>query len=224
MLPADEANRRYFRESYRTGKHGWEIEEPSRCALAFLKQVRRQVQAGTLLDIGCGEGRHCFAAWHLGFEVTGIDYEPMALERARHFALTKHAEDITLCKANVFSLPFPRSSFDVVLDYGCLHHQRKSDWTAYAASILRVLKPFSFYILSVFSPKFHFFRAHRRPWHIAYGAYRRCFTQQEISVLFGRQFEILAIEEVKGEGRGFWHVLMKRRSEGGAKQNDTRHN
>jgi SAM-dependent methyltransferase len=224
MLPADEANRQYFRESYRKREHGWETEEPSPYAVAFLQRVRRQVPAGTLLDIGCGEGRHCFAAWRLGFKVTGIDYEPLALERARHFAVVKHVDGIRFRKANVFSLPFPHSSFDVVLDYGCLHHQRKSDWTAYMASILRVLRPLGFYILSVFSPKFRLFRASRRPWHIAYGAYRRCFTPQEISALFGRYFEILAIAEEQGEGRGFWHVLMKRRTEGGTMPSTTRHN
>lgn len=224
MLLADEANRRYFREAYRKREHGWETEEPSPYAEAFLRRVRRQVPVGTLLDIGCGEGRHCLAARRLGFKVTGIDYEPLALERARHFAVVRHVGGIRFRKANVFSLPFLRSSFDVVLDYGCLHHQRKSDWTAYRASVLRVLKPHGFYILSVFSPKFCFFRASRRPWHIAFGAYRRCFTQQEISELFGPHFEIPAIVEEQGEGRGFWHVLMKRRGEEGAIPSTTRPN
>jgi len=213
MLPACEANRRYFREAYRAGKHGWETEDPSPCAVAFLKRVRKQVPAGSkLLDIGCGEGRHCLAASRLGFSVTGIDYEPYALKRARYLAMIKHVEGIRFRKANVYSLPFLPSSFDVVLDYGCLHHQRKSDWTDYRASVLRVLKPFGFYILSVFSPRFRFFQGRKRPWHIAYGAYRRCFTQQDISALFGRHFEILATAEEQGEGRGFWHVFMKRRS------------
>lgn len=211
MQSAQLANRLYFREAYRTGRHGWEAVEPSAHAVSFLKRVRRRVPKGAFLDVGCGEGRHCLAAWRLGFHVTGIDYEPLALARARRSARLAGAAAIGFRKANVFSLPFPHTSFDVVLDYGCLHHQKKSDWSAYKASILRVLKPRGFYILSVFSPAFRFFRHSGRPWHVACGAYRRCFTKQEIEVLFGRQFEFLAVIEERGEGRGFWHVLMRLR-------------
>ncbi len=212
MLSADKANRRYFREAYRTGKHGWEIEQPSTSAVAFLKLARKRFAGGKLLDIGCGEGRHSFAASHLGFKVTGIDYEALAVNRARQLARMRHVKGVRFQKANVFSLPFPTSSFDVVVDYGCLHHQRKSDWVAYRASVMRVLKPHGFYILSVFSPKFRFFRGQARPWHIANGAYRRCFTRHDIIKLLGRHFEILAMLEEKGDGRGFWHVLMEHSS------------
>jgi len=213
MLSAREANRRYFRQSYRTGEHGWAEEEPSRYALGFLKRLRNLVGCGRLLDVGCGEGRHAFAAAELGFNVTAIDYEPLALKRARQAAEVRYAKGIAFRKADVFRLPFADASFDVVLDYGCLHHQRKADWPAYRASILRVLKPQGYYVLSVFSPKFRLFRRSRRAWHIAYGAYRRCFTRREILELFGDDLETVKVIEEPGKGGGFWHSLMKRRAE-----------
>ena len=61
-LSAEEANRRYFQEAYRTGEHGWAANEPSPYAVRFLKKLRRRVTGGTLLDVGCGEGRHAIAA------------------------------------------------------------------------------------------------------------------------------------------------------------------
>ena len=213
MLRANEASRRYFREAYRTGVHGWHAQEPDPHTVALLKRVRGQVRRGRLLDVGCGEGRHCLAARRLGFRVTGIDREPLALKRARAFARARRAAGILFRKADLFSLPFPRSCFDVVLDCGCLHHQKKADWTAYRESILQALKPTGFFILSVFSPRFRFFLGTSRPWHIAHGAYRRCFTSMEIARLFERHFRILKIDEDRGEGRGFWHVLMQRRAE-----------
>ena len=210
MLTAYKANRRYFREAYRTGVHGWGVDAPSPEAVRFLKRLRRRALGGEVLDVGCGEGRHAIAAARLGFKVTGIDYEPRALERARRFARARHVRGVTFLRADVFRLPFARARFDVAIDYGCLHHQRKSDWPAYRSSILRVLKPEGFYVLSVFSPEFRFFRGSRRSWHITHGAYRRCFTRAGIAGLLGRDFDLLKLTPERGKGRGFWHVLARR--------------
>jgi SAM-dependent methyltransferase len=212
MLSAREANRRYFETAYRTGQHGWGVEEPSPYAVRFLKELHKRVPGGRLLDIGCGEGRHAIAARHLGFRVTAIDFEPLALRRGRRFAQAHGAAGIRFLQASALRLPFPASSFDIALDYGCLHHQRKADWPAYRASLLKVLQPESFYVLSVFSPKFRFFRDCGRPWHVAFGAYRRCFRRREIADLFGRDFEILEMAEERGGDAGFWHGLMARRA------------
>ena len=211
MHTASEVNRRYFREAYRTGVHGWDVEEPSPYAIRCLRRIRRSLSNGRLLDIGCGEGRNSFAAAMLGFKVTAIDFEPLALERARRFARLKHVQGVIFRQADALHLPFPDASFDVVLDYGCLHHQRKSDWLLYRANVLRVLREQGCYILSVFSPRFRLFKGSRRPWQLACGAYRRRFTPKDITGLFGKHFDLLNLTEEKGEGGGFWHVLMKRR-------------
>jgi len=210
-LPAEEANRRYFRDAYRTGKHGWAVEDPSPYAEKFLNRLKRIVPNGRLLDIGCGEGRHAIVASRLGFKVTAADYEPSALRRARRFTWKNGVRGIAFRVMNVLCLPAPGAAFDIVLDYGCLHHQKKSDWAAYKSSILRVLAPGGFYILSVFSPKFPLFRGRQRNWHIAQGAYRRFFTRRDIRALFSRDFEVLEIIEENGGRHGFWHVLFRRR-------------
>jgi ubiquinone/menaquinone biosynthesis C-methylase UbiE len=211
VLTAEEANRRYFEAAYRTGQHGWEVETPSPYAMRFLKRLTCLVPGGKLLDIGCGEGRHAIAAGQMGFQVTAVDFEPRALQRARRFAGLQGMKGIKFRRADVFRLPFRDAAFDVALDYGCLHHQRKSDWPAYRASVLRVLKPQGFYVLSVFSPAFRFFRGSRQPWHIAHGAYRRCFTSEDIARLFGSHFEVLEMAEQGGKDGGFWHVRMRKR-------------
>jgi SAM-dependent methyltransferase len=138
------------------------VETPALEAARVLKRLRRIVGRGRLLDVGCGEGRHAIAAAKMGFKVSGIDFEPRALERARRFARAKRARGIAFRQASVLRLPFAEASFDVVLDFGCLHHQKKSDWPTYRASILWVLAPGGFFVLSVFNRRFGLFGGTRR--------------------------------------------------------------
>ena len=159
MFSANEANRQYFRDAYRTGEHGWAVHEPSPYAVDFLHQLSSVTPNGAMLDVGCGEGRHSIAAARTGFRVVGIDYEPLALRRARSFAKAHGIKGITFRVADVLDMSFGDACFDVVLDYGCLHHQRKTDWPRYKAGILRVLKSRGYYVLSVFSPRFRFSEA-----------------------------------------------------------------
>jgi len=212
MKRADELNRAYFREAYRTGVHGWGVLEASPYAVRLLEYVRERAAGGALLDLGCGEGRHSFAAARLGFRVTGVDYEPGALQRARKIGRETGAPPAEFRRADARKLSFPAGSFDVVLDYGCLHHQPKSAWPGYKKSLLRVLKPGGYYILSTFSPRFRMFKGAKRPWHIAQGSYRRCFTQDELARLFAPEFEMATATEQTGKDGGFHHCLLRRES------------
>jgi SAM-dependent methyltransferase len=145
------------------------------------------------------------------FAVTAVDYEPLALARARRLARRRGAPAIDFRRADALRLPFARARFDIVLDYGCLHHQTKADWPAYKANLLRVLRPGGFYLLSVFSRRFFLFRGRRRPWHLAHGAYRRRFTAGDLLDLFGREFQVLDLTQ-QARGRcGAWYALMRRR-------------
>lgn len=213
MPSAEKANRRYFRRAYGSGVHGWAADDPSPHAVAFLQRLARLLPGGRLLDVGCGEGRHAIAAARLGFRVTAVDYEPLALKRAKRFARKRGVAGIRFRGADALDLPFPAAAFDVVLDYGCLHHQRKADWPRYRGGIVRVLKPRGFYVLSVFGPGFALFHGSRRCWHIALGAYRRYFRRQDLTGLFGGAFEIVELRHEKQ--RSFWHALMQSRPRGG---------
>jgi len=213
MRSAYEQNRRYFRRAYETGCHGWESSEPSPYVARNLSIVARKTTGRRLLDIGCGEGRHCVLAARMGFEPTGVDYEPVAIRRARANARGAGlARRIRWLAADILALPFRSGTFDVVVDYGCLHHQKKSDWPRYRAAILAALRPDGYFLLSVFSPEFRTYGPQERSWHLAHGAYRRFFTAEDIRRIFRQDFEFLRLEEERGDSRGFWHVLMRRRA------------
>ncbi len=100
----------------------------------------------------------------------------------------------------------------VVLDHGMFHHLRKSDSEQYQTNIDAVLKPRGYYILEVFSTGHRGYGTiPRSHWHIKAGAYRRFFTRDDIEGLWGEAFDILALEEKRGEVAGDWHALMRRK-------------
>ena len=202
-------DRAYFREAYQTGVHGWPTVEPSPYVVRFLRRVYGSDATGYALDLGCGEGRHARFAADLGFHVVGVDFEASAVRRAIAFSQDRAREGLHFVVADVLHLPFHGAPFEVVIDYGCLHHQRKRNWPLYLHSVLHCLKPRGVFLLSVFSPKFRMFCNRRRQWHVVGGAYRRCFTREQVEQLFGATFSIL--ETVEDDEIGFWHFLMRRR-------------
>lgn len=213
MRSAAEQNRQYFHEAYETGLHGW-AAEPSPPVARNLARVAQTPGPRRLLDLGCGEGRHCLAAARLGFAPVGVDYEPGAIRRAQARAREAGLQALVrFLVADILALPFKAQAFDVLLDYGCLHHQRKADWNRYLAALRWVLKPGGHLLLSTFSTNFRAYGLQDRPWHLAHGAYRRFFTADALQALFAGEFEFLSLEEEAGERSGMWHALLRRRTE-----------
>lgn len=107
-----------------------------------------------VLDLGCGEGRHCHAlAWHHPHcLVTGIDLNPHDLHTARtrgdHFFGEQNlTANIVYCCANGATLPFKNASFDAVICSEVLEHIEQ--YSLFLAEINRIIKPGGLFLASV---------------------------------------------------------------------------
>jgi len=204
----------YFREAYRRGEHGWPVEGPEPRIAAALRQLQPRLPGGLVLDLGCGEGRHAFCAAERGFRVIGVDYESLAVERARALAV-KHpgvGDRVAFQVADLFALPFRPSTFDVVIDYGCFHHVRRGDTGRYIDRVLSLLRPGGYFLLSCFSTKFkhHPGERRRRDWLVHRGHYDRFFRKGDFDRIFGGWCDVLKIQEERNGLLGFYHVVMRK--------------
>jgi SAM-dependent methyltransferase len=91
-----------------------------------------------VLDVACGNGNAALAAARRFCQVTGVDYVPELLERARERVQAEGLE-ATFQEADAEDLPFPDNSFDVVLSTcGAMF---APDQERTAAELLRVCRP-----------------------------------------------------------------------------------
>jgi SAM-dependent methyltransferase len=91
-----------------------------------------------VLDIACGSGTVALVAARRYCAVTGIDYVPALIKRARQRAAAEGFE-VDFRVADAQALPFPDASFDVVLSvYGV---QFAPDQARAASELLRVCRP-----------------------------------------------------------------------------------
>src|SRR5262245_1465307 len=91
-----------------------------------------------VLDVATGSGNAAIAAARLGCHVTGLDYVPALLERARERAAAERL-DIDFREGDAEALPFEEASFDAVLSvFGSMF---APDHTRTAAEIGRVCRP-----------------------------------------------------------------------------------
>lgn len=99
---------------------------------AFFDQVPH-VPGGRLLDIGCGVGRFGHAAYHVGWDVTGIDVSPLAINIGQKFA------PFPLRVSTVEQLIAEGGQFDVVTAFEVLEHL--SDPLEFLGGAQRLLRP-----------------------------------------------------------------------------------
>ncbi|MCL6589297.1 MAG: class I SAM-dependent methyltransferase [Firmicutes bacterium] len=100
----------------RLAEYGVPSAHPGGMALTKRLLDRETITAGmTVLDLGCGTGRaSIYLGRHYPCKIIAVDNNPRMIERAgRMFA--EYGLEIPLFRADAMELPFPNSSFDLVL-------------------------------------------------------------------------------------------------------------
>lgn len=110
------------------------------------------IEPGRAVDLGCGVGEEALYLAENGFDVTGIDISPTAINMAHRLASSKgipvrfEVDDLT-------DLEEDYGTFDVLVDIGTLNDIDQTDRNAYVQTVRSLSHPGSRFILFGFESK-----------------------------------------------------------------------
>jgi tellurite methyltransferase len=111
----------------------------------FDQLLRRRIAPGMrVLDAGCGSGRNLVYLLRSGYEVFGVDADPMAIQVVRQLAarLAPHLPPDNFRVEAIEQITFPEGFADVVLSSAVLHFAHDDEqFTAMVRGTWKVLKP-----------------------------------------------------------------------------------
>ena len=136
----------FFNAAYR-GSPPWDIGRPQK---EFVELVQRGEITGSVLDIGCGTGEHALFFAQAGYDVTGIDSAPLAIQKAQEKAAGRGL-GVKFCVLNALELSRIERKFDTVTDSGLFHTLSDKDRPVFVDNLTAVLPPGGHYFMLCFS-------------------------------------------------------------------------
>jgi len=186
----------------RDRRPGWDTRRP---ASELSKVVEGgSVPAGRAVVLGCGSGTNAVYLARKGFEVTGIDVAPTALNQAQQQA-EKAGVKVRWLLADVLAVP-ELKPFDFIFDRGCYHGVRRHDAAGYAKTVRRLSRGGTFCLILAGNAN--------EARH--YGPPR--VKEAEIRADFSAEFDFRWLRETRfdtmvpgGKGPLAWSILLRRK-------------
>lgn len=138
---------------YRLGFTPWEeVGEPG------LEQIGRLLAReglgdppyGKALDIGCGRGAHTLRLARLGWQVTGVDFVPQAIKKARQRAAAEGLDARFVTGDATTMSSVVGDGYRFLVDVGCFHLLNGEQQAAYARQATAVAEPDAVFLLFAF--------------------------------------------------------------------------
>ena len=182
-------DRDLFQQMYQ-GQAPWDIgrPQPAIVRLAEAGKIR-----GSVLDVGCGTGENVLYLAGQGHESWGLDFVPVAIQRAKAKA-AQRGIDAHFLVGNALELDRLGRQFDTVIDCGLFHTFTDEERPTFVKGLSEVLPSGGLVYILCFSDEEPGTEGPRR------------ITQQEIRGSFRKgwqvkQIEPIRFESVQGQGR-----------------------
>jgi len=138
-------------------------EEQNQAEATFMISALRLQPGARILDVPCGPGRHSIAFAKAGFQVTGIDFNPDAIEHARRSAAENGvAAEFAVADMREFSWTQP---FDgAVCFYGSFGYFDDEQNLRFASRVAEALRPGGRFLIDIQVAESLFPKFRERDW------------------------------------------------------------
>lgn len=133
-----------WNERYHVGDTPWDSGIRSAELARVLKN--EAINPARAVELGCGTGTNAIFLAQQGFDVTGIDCSPLALQQAGLKA-EQAGVNVRFIAGDVCALPEDLGVFGFVFDRGCYHCVRRDNLSGFLNTLRQITEPGSKYLL-----------------------------------------------------------------------------
>jgi len=137
-------------ELFKDEKNRW--KEPHERLVEVIGSLKSKTNQKKVLDLGCGAGRHLVYLSSEGYETYGVDLSINGLMFSREW-LAKQGYPTRLAMADMTSLPYSNSSFDMIISMYVIHHNPLAGLRKSIHEIHRMLVPGGYALLTLNSTR-----------------------------------------------------------------------
>lgn len=149
------SRQRLFRVFYRIGFTPWDGHPLATSLRSLVEGIDDSppLAPASALDVGCGTGDTSIYLAQHGWQVTGVDFVPKAVNKARTKAAAAGVSiDFRHGDATRLSSEGLGTGFGLIVDQGCLHGMSGEDRDRYAREVSAVAAPDARLLLVEFTP------------------------------------------------------------------------
>ncbi len=186
----------------------WNLEKPPDLLVELVESGR--ILPCRAADLGCGAGNYAVWLAAKGFQMTGIDISPRAVELAKALASKKEVSCRFVAADLTGDVEELGNTFDFVYGWEVLHHVFPENRDRYVNNVHQMLRPGGRYLSVCFSEK-------DDPSFGGEGKYRKTplgttlyfSSEEELRNLFQPLFEINELCTVEVPGKHRPHMAVK---------------
>ena len=182
----------------------WNVEAPPEVLVEVVESGK--VRPCRAIDLGCGTGNYVIYLATCGFEVTGVDLSPTAIEIAKENAAKKGAKCRFIVADILGDLREVDGTFDFAYDWEVLHHIFPDERAHYVENVYRLLNKGGKYLSVCFSEEDPEFGASGKYVRTQLDTVLYLSSVAELRELFEPYFNILEIKKLTVSSKFGTHV------------------
>ena len=183
----------------------WNNEAPPKLLVELIDTGK--IKCCKAIDLGCGAGNYAIYLAEQGFEVTGVDISPKAIEIAIKNADKKGVKCDFFVVDVVEGLTEINQTFDFAYDWGMLHHILPQQRQKYVQNVHRILNPKGKYLSLCFSEKDTGFGGSGKYRKTRLGTELYFSSENELRELFEDFFRVIDLRTLKIDGKFEPHIF-----------------